>query len=229
MNALPDLENGTALAGQKPQEPLQKPRRNIHLTIFREIVGIDPAPALGLGSAKRPAQNKGVYRRTCAAESKAKYQYYLCAATFNSCFLLQIVVAAALTALGAANGPHIAVTVLGALNTVIAGILTYLKGQGLPHRLRQYQSELRKVREYIEERERDFSRLDCQLDLNHEIAVIYRMYEAVRQNNEDNFPDTYHNFAGTDGAKPARTPGPQTPPMKQDDAVPDEKAAASVP
>ena len=223
----PDVEmNGAALAEPKPHRPLPIPHRNIQLTVFREIVGINPTPALELQDATRPAENKGLYRRTCQAESKARLQYYVCAATFNTCFLLQIVVAAALTALGAANGPHLAVTVLGAVNTVIAGILTYLKGQGLPNRLRQYQSELRKVREYIEERERDFSRLDCQLDLDDEIAMIYRMYEAVRQNQEDNLPDIYHNFAGSDGTKPTGTPGAQTP-AKQVDAIPDEAAKAN--
>ena len=220
--------NGATLADQA-QRPLQTPRRNAQLTIFREIVGINPPPTIDFGSAKRPAVNKGLYRRTVQAESKIRLQYYACAAIFNTCFLLQIVVAAALTALGAANGPHLAVTVLGAVNTVIAGILTYLKGQGLPNRLRQYQSELRKVREYIEERERDFSRLDCQLNLDDELAIIYRMYEAVRQNQEDNFPDTYHNFASPNGTKPAGTPGAQTPPVKQVEAIPDETSKGNEP
>ena len=228
MGRLPDLEN-EALVEPRSQKPLQAPGRNVQLTIYREIVGIDPAPALGHGDAKRSAQNKGLYKRTCQAESKARYQYYICAATFNTCFLLQIVVAAALTAIGAANGPHMAVTVLGAVNTVIAGMLTYLKGQGLPNRLRRYQSELRKVREYIEERERDFSRADCQLDLDNEIAIIYRMYEAVRQNNEDNFPDNYHNFVGVGATKPAGTSEAKAPSGKQVDAIPDDTASANVP
>ena len=229
MGEMPDVEMNGAAPDEHAQQPRQLPGRNVRLTIYREIVGVNPPPTLDGGIAKRPAENKGLYRRTVQAESKIRLQYYLCAAIFNTCFLLQIVVAAALTALGAANGPHLAVTVLGAVNTIIAGILTYLKGQGLPNRLRQYQSELRKVREYIEERERDFSRPDCQLNLDHEIAIIYRMYEAVRQNQEDNFPDTYHNFTTGNGTKPAATPGAQTPPMKHVDAIPDEKATANAP
>jgi len=227
---VPDIEmNGAALADLQSQQPQQTPHRNIQLTIFREIVGINPTPALDFASTQRPAENKGLYRRTCQAESKVRLQYYACAATFNICFLLQIVVAAALTALGAANGPHLAVTVLGAVNTVIAGILTYLKGQGLPNRLRQYQRELRKVREYTEERERDFSRLDCTLNLDDEIAIIYRMYEAVRQNQEDNSPENYHSLTNSDGTKPVEAPGPQTPSMKQVEAIPDKKAISNGP
>ena len=229
MDKFPDIEMNEAALADHAQRPLQTPRRNVQLTVFREIVGINPPPTLDFGNAKRPADNKGLYKRTVQAESKVRLQYYACAAIFNTCFLLQIVVAAALTALGAANGPHLAVTVLGAVNTVIAGILTYLKGQGLPNRLRQYQSELRKVREYIEERERDFSRVDCQLNLDDELAIIYRMYEAVRQNQEDNFPDSYHNFATPNGTKPAGNLGVQTPPMKQVDAIPDEKPTGNGP
>lgn len=48
--------------------------------------------------------------------------------------IMQLIVAAALTALGAADGNHGAVTVFGGINTVIAGFLTYLKGSGLPNR-----------------------------------------------------------------------------------------------
>ena len=47
-----------------------------------------------------------------------------------------------------------AITVLGSVNTVIAGGMAYLKDQGLPERLVQYANDLRKVREYLEERER---------------------------------------------------------------------------
>ncbi len=97
------------------------------------------------------------------------------------------------TALGAGNGSHTQITALGAANTVIAAILTFTKGSGLPNRLRQYQCTLRKVREYIEQRERDFAQLDCQLDVDHEMKIIKEMYEQARQNDENNDPGTYHN------------------------------------
>ena len=79
------------------------------------------------------------------------------------------------------------------VHLIIAAILTFTKGSGLPNRLRQYQCTLRKVREYIELRERDFAQLDCQLDLDHEMKLIKGMYEQARQNDENNDPGTYHN------------------------------------
>ena len=97
------------------------------------------------------------------------------------------------TALGAGNGSHTQITALGAANTVIAAILTFTKGSGLPNRLRQYQCTLRKVREYIEQRERDFAQLDYHLDVDHEMKIIKEMYKQARQNDENNDPGTYHN------------------------------------
>ena len=65
--------------------------------------------------------------------------------------------------------------------------MTYLKGQGLPERLMQYANGLRKVREYLEERERRFMQPDCPLDVDQETRIILRMYEAVRQKAEDSY------------------------------------------
>lgn len=118
------------------------------------------------------------------------------ASIIQICFLGQIVVAATLTALGAASASHIAITILGSINTVIAGVQTYLKGQGLPNRLRQYEFGLRKLREHIEDRERDFSAVDCKLNADREIADIVAMYQVVRQTAEDNTPDTYLPMQG---------------------------------
>ena len=163
------------------------------LSVFREQVGIIDVMELGPRASRRPAQNLGIYNRVATEEHKAKLQYYASALVINVCLLSQVIFASALTALGAGNGSHTQITALGAANTVIAAILTFTKGSGLPNRLRQYQCTLRKVREYIEQRERDFAQLDCQLDMDHEMKIIKGMYEQARQNDENNDPGTYHN------------------------------------
>ena len=172
---------------------LEKAGNTDRLSVFREQVGISDVFELGPPSSKRPALNIGIYKRIAIEEHKAKLQYYASALIINVCLLSQVVFASALTALGAGNGSHTQITALGAANTVIAAILTFTKGSGLPNRLRQYQCTLRKVREYIEQRERDFGQLDCQLDLDHEMKIIKEMYEQARQNDENNDPGTYHN------------------------------------
>ena len=138
------------------------------------------------------------------------------------CLLSQVIFASALTALGAGNGSHTQITALGAVNTVIAAILTFTKGSGLPNRLRQYQQILRKVREYIEQRERDFAQSDCKLNIDTEIRTIRRMYEEARVADEKNDPSSYHS--------PAAVPnqdGPLPQEVNHDRPVPKVNAIAS--
>ena len=74
-------------------------------------------------------------------------------------------------ALAASGMSHVVITVLGSINTVIAGVQTYLKGQGLPNRVQQYGFGLRKLREHIEDLERHFAQPGCKLDIDHEIST----------------------------------------------------------
>lgn len=63
----------------------------------------------------------------------------------------------------------------------MAGILTYLKGSGLPDRLKHYQNEWRNIREYIEQRERELCLVGCELDVQEQIQIVERMYEGVKR------------------------------------------------
>lgn len=178
-----DLEEGENLPPLPDKTPQSPPDK---LRTFRNLIGIHSLPP-DPRHPTRPAENQGTYKRLVDAEVKARIQYYFSSSLINTCLLAQIVIAAALTALGAANASHIAITILGSANTVIAGGMTYLKGQGLPERLMQYANGLRKVREYLEERERQFMQPDCPLDVDQETRIILRMYEAVRQKAEDSY------------------------------------------
>lgn len=169
----------------------QRAQRSDRLSAFREAIGITDVMPLLHGEKKRNAANIGIFKRIVDTESNARHQYYAVAFLINACLLLQIIIASALTALGASGSSHVAITIFGALNTVIAGMLSFTKGQGLPNRLRQYQNTLRKVREYIEQRERDFSQLDCAYDLQAEIGIIVAMYNSARENDENNDPSVY--------------------------------------
>ena len=161
------------------------------LAKFQNLIGIcSPNVLRAEPTLSRPAPNKGIYKRTVDEESRARFQYTVSNYVVNVCYMLQIIVGAALTALGAANGPSAAVTILGALNTIIAGLLTYLKGQGLPGRIDQYLHLLRTLREHIEEREREFLEPDCGLDVDEEIERVTKMYQEVRQTAKDNAPGT---------------------------------------
>lgn len=177
------------------------------LTLFRVTLGITAAPHLGFSSsAGRPADNVGLYARVVHSEQKAKDNYKVFSAVINACYFLQIIVAAALTALGAANANNKAITAFGAINTIVAGLLAYLKGSGYPARFKYYANEWKKVREFIEHRERDFSLEGCTLDVFEEVDTVREMYEATKREIEINTPDSFNSknsmqFHGVDQSK----------------------------
>lgn len=157
------------------------------LLVFRSLTGIDTVPALrNAGHSVRAAPNIGIYARVVRCERVAAKGYRTFNLLINACLGIQIIVAAVLTALGAANGPHSAVTGFGAVNTIIAGFLTYLKGSGLPNRLKYHEIEWKAVREYIEQREREFCMADCRLDVDEEVRIVEDMYEQVKAELEAN-------------------------------------------
>ncbi len=173
--------------------------RDDDLTHFRLMLGITSAPHLGFSeSALRPADNVGLYARVVHSEQTAKDNYKVFSAVINACYFLQIIVAAALTALGAANANNKAITAFGAINTVIAGFLSYLKGSGYPARFKQYAGEWKKVREYIEHRERDFSLDGCTLDMHDVVHTIREMYDNTKRSIAMNTP---HDDNATPGVR----------------------------
>lgn len=154
---------------------------NDKLLAFRSLTGIDTVPALSsTGHARRAAPNIGLYSRVVQAEQKAAHNYRIFHGLINFCLGAQIVVGAALTAIGAANGSRHAVTGLGAMNTIMAGILTYLKGSGLPDRFKAQENQWREIREHIEQRERELCLLDCTLDAQEEVAIVEEMYGQAK-------------------------------------------------
>jgi hypothetical protein len=177
--------------------------------------GIDP---IATGPYKgRRAVNLGIYNRCIREEQGSMRQYHIWSLVINAALGLQITLAAVLTALGAGNGSHDAVAVFGTLNTIIAGFLTYLKGTGLPMRMKYFHNQWLKLRAYIEQRERDFASDDLlkvhrigHAELLEEIEVIEKMYHNIRKDIEkhtpDNFggkSDTEHNNAPGEGASQA--------------------------
>ena len=184
-----DLEKHADNSGNN--QAILEHSRPPRLIKFQTLIGIhSPVLLRSEPSIHRPAANQGIYQRTVDEETKVKFQYEVSNYVVNVGGMLQIVLGAALTALGAAAGPSGAVTVLGAANTVTAGLLTYLKGQGLPSRMEQYLHLLRTLREHIEERERELLEPDCPLAMDEEINRIARMYQEVRQTAQDNAPGT---------------------------------------
>ncbi|KAM4057302.1 C6 transcription factor [Hirsutella rhossiliensis] len=157
--------------------------QNDKLLVFRSLTGIDTVPALTSSghAGKRAAENVGIYTRVVRAEKMAARSYRLFNIAINVCLGIQFIMGAALTALGAADGSRATITAFGAINTIIAGILTYLKGSGLPDRFKRVEEEFKMVREYVEQREREFCLAGCPLDPFDEVQAVDDMYKAAAQ------------------------------------------------
>ena len=81
------------------------------------------------------------------------------------------------------------------VNTSTAGVLALLKGQGLPDRLRKDEYEMRKVQDFIEERESRLvvggaGTLDTE-ELDELLQQVFAKYNAARDTAEMNRPDSY--------------------------------------
>ncbi len=140
---------------------------------------------------KRPANNIGLYGRVVKAEQRAQMLYRVLSMLINACYFLQIIIGASLTAMGAAGADNRAITAFGAINTIIAGFLTYLKGSGIPERYKYFADEWKKIREAIEQWEREFSCLNCAQDVHEVVATIRGMYHDTVREIEMNTPDSY--------------------------------------
>jgi hypothetical protein len=125
-----------------------------------------------------------------------KAQYHLIGFAFNLLAVAQVMIGAAITALGPTGGEHmLAITILGAFNTSIAGVLALLKGRGFPQRLRRNMVELEKVLDFIQERGVLLRYGESEVlhdgDGDALIREAFQRYITAQQIIESNQPDTY--------------------------------------
>lgn len=151
------------------------------LLIFRTLTGIDTVPVVSSsGHTIRSAANIGIYTRVIQHESNAKKLYTIVRVLASICLGLQIIMSAAVTALGAAGGSYNGITGLGACSTVTASIVAYIKGSGQPQKLKYGMSRWKMIREYIEQRERELCLAECDLDVYREVRIVEEMYQQVK-------------------------------------------------
>ena len=96
---------------------------------------------------------------------------------------------------GPTAGDHaITITILGAFNTVIAGVLALIKGQGLPERLRQDRAEFRKLQDWIEQTEALLAVGVIGKDRKEVgllVQIAFLKYNAAKASEENNQPENY--------------------------------------
>ncbi|TQV98395.1 hypothetical protein IF1G_02475 [Cordyceps javanica] len=171
------------------------------------------------------AHPQSLYVRAVARRKGQSLTYMFTATVINTLLLTQVVLGAALTGLGASNSSRILITVFGALNTVIAGVVAFLKSRGQPMRARMFRDDLSRVVDEIEnsavmwfgisEGAHGYGAIDTdeQVTVRGEVARLTRLYDKAVKNNTMNDPDMYNaNGAGDSFTASLRKAGGAPPP-----------------
>lgn len=209
---------------------------------FCALTGCPPSNAGPKDKVSIP--KKSLYGRTVSQLSSQRRAYNASAVLNNVMLLSQVILGAALTGLGASESSHILITCFGALNTVIAGLIAYLKSRGQPMRARMYRDDLERVVDEIENSEvmwrgisegvHGYDEIDTdEVTVRSEVARLTRLYERAIRLNGMNNPDMYMAGAGTfDGnsqgsGRPNRPGAAAAPPAPQNTALPAVTAPAA--
>lgn len=218
-------ERSPLLQYQPQPRPIPQPDDNVdHHLQFCSLMGVTPH-TLPDGQKHTP-HPQSLYARALQRRRNQSYTYALTATLTNGLLLSQVVLGAALTGLGASDSSRVLITVFGALNTIIAGVIAFLKSRGQPLRARMFRDDLDRVVDEIESSAvmwlgistgvhgYDAIDTDEQVTVRSEVARLTRLYDKAVKANTTNDPDLY--AAGGPGdfhhaALRSRTGGPALP------------------
>jgi hypothetical protein len=182
---------------------------------FYELMGM-AQPINKQQNPKELALRHGLYSRIQSRLSYTQTMYRLFDIITYTFLILQLFLSAVFIILGSLThtDTHIAIAVLGAISTVIAGVLAVMKGQGLPNRLRQTRDGLRNV---IFEAEELYWDVGADKPVRYkDVKKIREDYLRVETENSKNHPDTWNTIAsgigggvktGGAGQRPTVAPG----------------------
>ncbi|KAK4543098.1 hypothetical protein LTR36_005875 [Oleoguttula mirabilis] len=168
---------------------------------FCKLVGIRPLDLPP--SQKHTPHPDSLYSRAIQHRRIQSLTYMFTATLTNTLLLSQVVFGAALTALAASDQSRVLLTVFGALNTVIAGLVAFLKARGQPVRARMFRDDLERVVDEIENSAimwlgistgahgYDAIDTDDQVTVRSEVARLTRLYDRAVKTNMINDPDMY--------------------------------------
>lgn len=129
---------------------------------------------------------------------------------------LQLCISATLTALGSmAARDGTPITVLGAINTVAAGVLAFLHNSGLPDRYRYDMNEFKEVEDHIKEI-LDSGIAPAGLTAEQILAECFELYRDAKLTVTANMPDNYRTKHG-------KTVRPTAPPATPGGVKPDQR------
>jgi len=186
---------------------------------FCQLVGIPPSDRPN-DEARPQIGPKTLYGRALRTKKSQERMYIFTAAVSNSLLLIQVVLGAAVTALGASASSHILITLFGATNTIIAGVVAYLKSRGQPMRAQMYRDDLERVVDEIENSEvmwlgiskkmNGYQSIDTydEVTVRSEVARLTRLYDRAVRTNTMNSPEMYTQNGNAEGINFASRKGP---------------------
>ena len=191
---------------------------------FCLLIGIPPSD-LPPNQKPPPSSENKLYARAKAKRRSQNMIYQFTASLSNILLLSQVVLGATLTALGASSSSHVLITLFGVANTVIAGVVAYLKSRGQPMRARMYLDDLEHVVGEIENSEimwlgisrgaHGYDEIDVEdaVSVRSEVARLTRLFNKAVDDNTKNNPDLYQAGGGGHDLTSlrARPPGGQLP------------------
>ncbi|KAL9564004.1 hypothetical protein ACKAV7_011864 [Fusarium commune] len=148
-------------------------------------------PASGWWSRK--GLPPSLYRDVVYLRVKSFYFFHAASVLRWSLMILQIFLGATLTALGsfsALDGTPI--TILGAVNTVVAGLLALIHNSGLPDRYRHDMAEFEEVEDYIREI-LDTRMVPADKTIDQAVAECFELYRNAKATVAANMPATYNS------------------------------------
>ncbi|KAH0284816.1 hypothetical protein M436DRAFT_54340 [Aureobasidium namibiae CBS 147.97] len=134
----------------------------------------------------------GFYSQLLKSERRAARQYRLYDIAIIYLMIVQLCISAVFVVLGSLpnlDRYHVAVAALGAIGTVVAGMLALMRGQGLPNRLRMERDALRKVVYETEELYWD-TRAGREVDFA-DVERLRDAFAAVVDDARKNHPDVW--------------------------------------
>ncbi|KAF4554631.1 Hypothetical protein D9617_4g003860 [Elsinoe fawcettii] len=200
---MPSSDPRTPLLQFPSSTPTSSYATNTHLQ-FCTLVGMPPLPHPSLPIDPLPKPHKDtLYQRALARRRSQNRVYLFTASLSNTLLLSQVVLGAALTGLAAADVNRVLITVFGAVNTIIAGLVAYLKSRGQPMRARMYREDLERLVDEIESSATmwlgistgthgyDAIDIEDKVTVRGEVARLTRLWDQAVRRNVSNDPDMY--------------------------------------
>ncbi|KPM35078.1 hypothetical protein AK830_g11497 [Neonectria ditissima] len=154
----------------------------------------------------------GLYRDIVYERTKAFYMFHFTSTVRWGLMIMQLLIGASLTGLGSLSlSQGTSITILGAANTVIAGLLAFLHNSGLPDRFGCDKAEFEDVEDHIREI-LDTAMVPADHSIDQALAECFALYHRAKATVLANKPVTYTKIkgqqrAGRGGSIPTGVPG----------------------